>query len=164
MILFSALLPISALFLITAPLSNVFLLISTPILISAPFCYKPRIRSLRYFICEIFGKTCYSKVIKLCMGTPCWCPFEGHNYGCRKPKKTSVFWVFLLMNFTRLNPGLKFKPSIEGRGPNLQGVESINKRLFSRKEIRSIHSNLYEAVMDTLGECFTDRPFTTQVN
>ena len=43
----------------------------------------PRIRSVRYFICEIFG-----------METPCLCPFEGHKYGCRKPTETSVFEFF----------------------------------------------------------------------
>ena len=25
------------------------------------------------------------------METPCWCPFEGHKYGRRKPTETSVF-------------------------------------------------------------------------
>ena len=31
------------------------------------------------------------KFIKLCMETPCWCPFEGHKCGLRKPTETSVF-------------------------------------------------------------------------
>ena len=31
------------------------------------------------------------KFIKLCMDMPCWCPFEGHKYGCQKPTETSVF-------------------------------------------------------------------------
>ena len=25
------------------------------------------------------------------MVTPCWCPFEGHKHGHRKPTETSVF-------------------------------------------------------------------------
>ena len=29
---------------------------------------------------------------------PCWCPFEGHKYGRRKPTETYVFLVFLLMH------------------------------------------------------------------
>ena len=43
---------------------------------------------MRYFICEIFGKPFYPK--KLCMEMPCWCSFEGHKYGRRKPTETSV--------------------------------------------------------------------------
>ena len=31
------------------------------------------------------------KFIKLCMETPCLCPFQGHKYGRRKPTETSVF-------------------------------------------------------------------------
>ena len=31
------------------------------------------------------------KFIMLCMETPCWCPFQGHKYGRRKPTETSVF-------------------------------------------------------------------------
>ena len=25
------------------------------------------------------------------METPCWCPFEGHKYGCQKPTEISAF-------------------------------------------------------------------------
>ena len=46
----------------------------------------PRIRSVKYFKCEILGK-----FIKLCMETPCWCPFQEHQYGRRIPTETSVF-------------------------------------------------------------------------
>ena len=28
------------------------------------------------------------------METPCWCPFEGHKYGRRKQKDSSVFEFF----------------------------------------------------------------------
>ena len=33
------------------------------------------------------------KFTKFCMETPCncWCPFEGHQYGDRKPIETSIF-------------------------------------------------------------------------
>ena len=31
------------------------------------------------------------KFTKLCMETPCWNPFQGHQYGCRMPTETSVF-------------------------------------------------------------------------
>ena len=34
------------------------------------------------------------KFIKLCMETPCWSPFEGHQYGRRIPTETSVFEFF----------------------------------------------------------------------
>ena len=34
------------------------------------------------------------KFIKLCMETPRLCPFQGHNYGRRKPIETSVFEFF----------------------------------------------------------------------
>ena len=34
------------------------------------------------------------KFIRLCMETPCWCPFEGHKYGRRKPKRKNNSPVF----------------------------------------------------------------------
>ena len=47
-------------------------------------------------VCELFqmrdiGKNGLPKFIKLCMETPCWCPFQEHQYGRRIPKETSVF-------------------------------------------------------------------------
>ena len=36
-------------------------------------------------------KNVLPKFIKLFMETPCWCPFEGHKCGRRKPTETSVF-------------------------------------------------------------------------
>ena len=36
-------------------------------------------------------KNVLPKFIRLCMETPCLCPFEGHKYGRRKPTETSVF-------------------------------------------------------------------------
>ena len=41
-------------------------------------------------VCAMFHlrdirKTVLPKFIKLCMETPCLCPFEGHKYGRRKP-------------------------------------------------------------------------------
>ena len=47
-------------------------------------------------VSEIFqmrdiGKNGLPKFIKLCMETPCWCPFQEHQYGRRIPTETSVF-------------------------------------------------------------------------
>ena len=47
-------------------------------------------------VCETFqmrdiGKNGLPKFIKLCMETPCWCPFQEHQYGRRIPTETSVF-------------------------------------------------------------------------
>ena len=36
-------------------------------------------------------KNVLPKFIRLCMETPCLCPFEGQKYGRRKPTETSVF-------------------------------------------------------------------------
>ena len=49
-------------------------------------------------VCEIFqmrdiGKNGLPKFIKLCMETPCWCPFQEHQYG----RRNICFRVFLLM-------------------------------------------------------------------
>ena len=49
--------------------------------------------------CAIFHvpdtrKNALSKLTKLCMETPCWFPFEGHKYGRRKQKDSSVFEFF----------------------------------------------------------------------
>ena len=44
-------------------------------------------------------KTVLPKFIKLCMETPCLCPFQGHKYGRRKPTDASVFeFSYLLVN------------------------------------------------------------------
>ena len=47
-------------------------------------------------VCEIFemrdiGKNGLPEFIKLCMETPCWCPFQEHQYGRWIPTETSVF-------------------------------------------------------------------------
>ena len=42
-------------------------------------------------------KNVLPKFIKLCMETPCLCPFQGHKYGRRKPTETIVFLVLLLI-------------------------------------------------------------------
>ena len=36
-------------------------------------------------------KNVLPKFIRLCMETPCLCPFQGHKYGRLKPTETSVF-------------------------------------------------------------------------
>ena len=48
--------------------------------------FSTRIRSVQYFICEIFGKMCCAK-LRFCTETP----FEGHKYSCRKQTETPVF-------------------------------------------------------------------------
>ena len=41
------------------------------------------------------------KFVRLCMETPCWCPFEGHKYGRRKLTKTSdLEFSYLCMNLS----------------------------------------------------------------
>ena len=49
------------------------------------------------------------KFTKLCMETPSWCPFEGHKYDGRKPKKASVFeFSYKILN-TSLEEFIKIK-------------------------------------------------------
>ena len=44
-------------------------------------------------------KNVLPKFVKLCMETPCLCPFHGHKYGRQKPTETSVFeFSYLFMN------------------------------------------------------------------
>ena len=44
-------------------------------------------------------KNVLPKFIKLCMETPCLCPFQGHKYGHQKPTETSVFeFSYLCVN------------------------------------------------------------------
>ena len=50
-------------------------------------------------VCAIFQmrdilKNDLPKFVKLCMETPCWSPFQGHQYGRRIPTETSVFEFF----------------------------------------------------------------------
>ena len=47
-------------------------------------------------VCAIFQmrdilKNDLPKFVKLCVETPCWSPFQGHQYGRRIPTETSVF-------------------------------------------------------------------------
>ena len=47
-------------------------------------------------------KNVLPKFIKLCMETPCLCPFQGHKYGRRKPTETSLFeFSYLCVNSSR---------------------------------------------------------------
>ena len=34
-------------------------------------------------VCAIIHMPDILKIMRLCMETPCWCPFEGHKYGHR---------------------------------------------------------------------------------
>ena len=54
-------------------------------------------------------KNVLPKFIKLCMETPCLCPFQGHKYGRRKPTETSVFEFSYLC----VNPSLEELIKIE---------------------------------------------------
>ena len=59
-------------------------------------------------VCEIFqmrdiGKNGLPKFIMLCMETPCWCPFQEHQYDRQIPKETSVFEFF----YYGVNPSLE---------------------------------------------------------
>ena len=49
------------------------------------------------------------KFIRLCMETPCWCPFEGHKYGRRKPRETSGFEFSYLCVNSSLEDLMKIK-------------------------------------------------------
>ena len=49
------------------------------------------------------------KFIKLCMETPCLCPFQGHKYGRRKPTETSVFEFSYLCENSSLGKLIKIK-------------------------------------------------------
>ena len=52
----------------------------------------PRIRSVQYFICEIFGKTFYPNLYSFVPSChACLCPFQGYKYNRWKPTETSVF-------------------------------------------------------------------------
>ena len=64
---------------------------------------SPRIRSVRYFICEILEKTNPS------MEMPCWCPLERHKYGLRKPTETSIFEFYYKCISPSLNELIKIK-------------------------------------------------------
>ena len=49
------------------------------------------------------------KFIKLCMETPCSCPFQGHKYDRRKPTETSVFEFSYLCVNSSLKELIKIK-------------------------------------------------------
>ena len=54
-------------------------------------------------------KNVLTKFIKLCMETPCLCPFQGHKYGRRKPTETSVFEFSYLCVNSSLEELIKIK-------------------------------------------------------
>ena len=65
-------------------------------------------------VCAIFHmrdirKNVLPKFIKLCMETPCLCPFQGHKYGRRKPTETSVFEFSYLCVNSSLEELIKIK-------------------------------------------------------
>ena len=54
-------------------------------------------------------KNVLPKFIKLCMETPCLCPFQGHKYGRRKPTETIVFEFSYLFVNSSLEELIKIK-------------------------------------------------------
>ena len=54
-------------------------------------------------------KNVLPKFIRLCMETPCLCPFEGHKYGRRKPTETSVFEFPTYAGILRLRNSKRLK-------------------------------------------------------
>ena len=64
-----------------------------------------------YAIVHMWGirKNVLPKFIKLCMETPCLCPFQGHKYGCQKPTETSVFELSYLCLNSSLEELIKIK-------------------------------------------------------
>ena len=54
-------------------------------------------------------KNVLPKFTKLCMETPCLCPFQGHKYGRRKPTETSVFEFSYLCVNSSLEELIKIK-------------------------------------------------------
>ena len=54
-------------------------------------------------------KNVLPKFIKLCIETPCLYPLQGHNYGRRKPKETSVFEFSYLCVNSSLEELIKIK-------------------------------------------------------
>ena len=54
-------------------------------------------------------KNVLPKFVKLCMETPCLCPFQGHKYGRRKPTETSVFEFSYLCVNSSLEELIKIK-------------------------------------------------------
>ena len=55
-----------------------------------------------------YSEKCLTQIYKLCMETPCWCPFEGHKYG-RRPTQTSVFKFSYLCVNSSLEELIKLK-------------------------------------------------------
>ena len=54
-------------------------------------------------------KNVLPKFIKLCIETPCLCPFQGRKYGRRKPIETSVFEFSYLSVNSSLEELIKVK-------------------------------------------------------
>ena len=68
----------------------------------------PRIRSMQWFICEIFGKR-FTQNYKALYEDAMFCPFQGHKYGRRKPTESRITLIYyvnyenmLFLNFCLL--------------------------------------------------------------
>ena len=77
-------------------------------------------------------KNVLPKFIKLCMETPCLCPFQGHKYGRRKPTETSVFEFSYLCVNSSLEELIKIKDCIAKQRTLL------NRKLFCVKILRCL--------------------------
>ena len=51
----------------------------------------------------------FIKLRKLCIETPCLCPFQAHKYGRRKPTETSVFEFSYLCVISSLEELMKIE-------------------------------------------------------
>ena len=86
-------------------------------------------------------KNVLPKFIKLCMETPCLCPFQGHKYGRRKPTETSVFEFSYLCVNPSLEELIKIKAIFILRqgmfdskiSPNTRNVFDLHKSFPGRQ-------------------------------
>ena len=60
-------------------------------------------------ICARYSEKRFTQYIRLCMETLCWCLFEGHKYGRRKPTETAVLECFCKCVNSSLDELIKVK-------------------------------------------------------
>ena len=74
-------------------------------------CILYPVCSLQSAVCVLYWPL--PKFIQLCMETPCLCPFQGHQYGRRKPTETSVFMFSYLCVNSSLEELIKIRKDKE---------------------------------------------------
>ena len=72
------------------------------------------------------------------METPCWCPFEGHKYGRRKQKDSSVFEFFYKSVNSPLEELIKIKVIFILKKRNVKIAKSQKKKIGN---IFSLHES-----------------------